>query len=541
MERPSAASGGASARIGALRSTARRVAGEDARAAVVLLVALTAIAAALRIVVATQDLFADELATYWIVSTRGLGDVVTTVDSTAEISPPLSFVLSWLAARVGFAPEVLRSPALIGGIASVPLVYLIGLRTLDRRAALLAATLTTFSPFMIYYGTEARGYGLMMALVLGSTLSLLLAADGGRRRWWAAYALCTCAAAYTHYTCVFVLGAQLLWVMRAYPRARRGAVVASGVAALGFLPWIPSLRADLDSPTTEILAALSPFNLETVWLSLQHWSLGYPYSSFSELTDLPGTFALILLAVSVAAGAHGLVAHGWLGGSRGRGGPRIPLVLILALATPVGEALVSLAGSDLFGTRNLAASWPYAALALAGLVISSKPPLRLPAVALAVIAFAIAGVKMLETRYERPNYDEVASFIEGGSAEVVVDAAARTPGPLTNFDVSLDPNLELFRLGISEQRGTPFTVFSEAAEPFVVARDAAAAAGGGPIVVVATGERDTIAGQANSEALVTAFARSLPPRYRLTSQRAFPGAFELKTLLFERRALATGG
>ena len=65
---------------------------------------------------------------------------------------------------------------------------------------------------MIYYSAEARGYGLMMFLLLGSTLSMLLAVDRGGRRWWIVYAVFTCATAYTHYTSVFVIATQFVWV-----------------------------------------------------------------------------------------------------------------------------------------------------------------------------------------------------------------------------------------------------------------------------------------------------------------------------------------
>ena len=93
----------------------------DSRLAPVLVVAaITLGAAVLRIVVAGQDLFADELSTYWIISTNDLVGVVDTVSTTAEISPPLSFVLAWLATRIELTPELLRLPALVGGIATVP-------------------------------------------------------------------------------------------------------------------------------------------------------------------------------------------------------------------------------------------------------------------------------------------------------------------------------------------------------------------------------------------------------------------------------------
>ncbi len=190
----------------------------------------------IRWVVAGQDLFADELATYWIVSTNNLSGVVDTVSTTAEISPPLGFMLSWLGSRISLDPEFVRLPALIAGIATIPLVYAVGARTVGRGAALTAATLTTLSPFMIFYSAEARGYGVMMALVLLSTLALLLACDRGGARWWALYAVCVALAAYTHYTSVFVLGGQFAWALWTQPQARKPLLISTAVAAARLHP-----------------------------------------------------------------------------------------------------------------------------------------------------------------------------------------------------------------------------------------------------------------------------------------------------------------
>ena len=112
-------------------------------------------------------------------------------------------------------------PSLIAGIASIPLVYAVGARTVGRRAGLLAAALTTLSPFMIFYSAEARGYGVLMALVLLSTFALLHAVvdDGGP--WWLALRRLGALAAYTHYTGVYFVAGQLAWALWAHPRARR--------------------------------------------------------------------------------------------------------------------------------------------------------------------------------------------------------------------------------------------------------------------------------------------------------------------------------
>ena len=75
---------------------------------------------------------------------------------------------------------------------------------------------------MIFYSAEARGYGILMALALLSTWSLLVAVDDGRRRWWVVYGLSVCLAAYTHYTAVFVLAAQFGWAFVGSSQRRAG-------------------------------------------------------------------------------------------------------------------------------------------------------------------------------------------------------------------------------------------------------------------------------------------------------------------------------
>ena len=210
------------------------------------LAGLVLVGTVLRIRVAGQELFADELATYWVATGHSVTGVVETVASTAEITPPLSFLLTWLTTRLGKTPELVRLPALVAGIATIPLVHLVGLRTVGRDAALLGAVLTTLSPFMIFYSAEARGYGVLMALVVLSTYALLRGLDDGGTGWWVLYGAATCAVAYTHYTGAFVLAAQVVWALWRHRERWRPLVVSTGVAALLFTPWLPSLRADLD-------------------------------------------------------------------------------------------------------------------------------------------------------------------------------------------------------------------------------------------------------------------------------------------------------
>ena len=492
--------------------------------------ALTAVGAAIRLVILPDSVFADELSTYWVLHGRGLSGVVSTVHTDAEITPPLYFILAWLTTKIASSIEMLRLPSFIAGVAAIPLTYLLGLRTVGRWPGIIAAALTALSPFMIFYSTEARGYELMIVLVLCSTLALLAGVEQGRSRWWLLYTVSSCAAVYTHYTAVFGLAAQLLWVLWAYPHARRAALLANLAAILLFLPWLSGLIADLQSPTTKILAALEPFSLGTVRTSLARWSFGAPFSII-DISSLPGVPALILMTAGVLAAAVGLA-----GTAPGRAQvralvrSRFTLVLALALAAPVGEALVSAVGSDVLGTRNLAVSWPGLALVAATLLVRAPQPYRLPSIALLLAAFTIAGVKMAQTGYQRPAVREATRLIDqqASPGDVVVDATRVTPGPLTAVDVYLSRPLRVVRAGVPQERDHPFGVFDPIVTARQAAKRAATVADGRRIFLVTATDR----GAVTPNPLGAAVAHYLPAEYRLVKAQGYPGLLPMATLVF---------
>lgn len=508
-------------RLGALRTSVGAVA------------ILTAVGLAVRVAVASQDLFADELSTYWIVSTNDLGGVISAVNSDAEITPPLSFVLAWLSTRIDLSAELLRLPSVIAGTLTIPAVFWLGVRTTGRTAGLIAAALTTLAPFMIYYSAEARGYAIMMAFVVLSTLALLAAVDG-RRTWaWALYALFSVAAVYTHYTSVFVLAAQLGWVLWAHPEARRPALLANAAAAAAYIPWLWGFKNDLESPTTDILSALQPFDVHSVRLSLEHWSVGYPYGTVVGLRELPGTPALVLLGLAVVVTVIALAVRGRDGRLRPGEWPldrRGTLVFLLALATPVGAALFSWVGSTtVFSTRNLAASWPGLALAGGTLVAAAAPRLRIAAAVLALACFAIGAAKLLEERYERPDYTDVANFIERTArpGDVVIDeSAVLSPGPLSHLDTVLDPPGPVVRSRAPQEHDHPFNVFDKFVTPDAAARRAVALARGRRIFLV-------------TDALGARIERPLRP-YRLEETRLYRGLLRLVVRVYRGPASRPG-
>src|SRR6478735_8048568 len=213
---------------------------------------------------------------------------------------PLYFIFAWGFGKLGSAPDLIKLPSLIAGVASIPLIFLVGRKAVGRAAGLIAATVMALMPFMIFYSGDGRTYALAVALLLGSTLAMLCAAESGRTRTWVIYGLLTVLAMYTHYTAAFVLAAQLIWLLWAHPDARKPALLANVGAIVLFIPWIPSMLADLDSPTVDVLSALQGDGFAIKRLATEAWAFGYP---FTQPTYIPGHFWTIAITLGVAIAA----------------------------------------------------------------------------------------------------------------------------------------------------------------------------------------------------------------------------------------------
>ncbi len=141
---------------------------------------------------------------------------------------------------------------------------MLGARTVGKRAGAVAAALVALSPFMIYYSTEARGYQVMIALLVASTLACCGQSRAGGVGWWIAYGAFSCAAMYTHYTVAFVLAGQALWALWSHPPARRGVLLANLGAALAYLPWISGFDRRFQLADDGHALGLQPFTLDEV-------------------------------------------------------------------------------------------------------------------------------------------------------------------------------------------------------------------------------------------------------------------------------------
>src|SRR5205085_7953791 len=106
-----------------------------------------------------------------------------------DASPPLFYLLTSLAVRLGPGEAELRLVAALASIGLVWVTYRLARLVADRPTATLAAAFTALSPYQLMYAQEARPYTLV---ALWMTLSLYLFARAvllGQSRAWLPFVL----------------------------------------------------------------------------------------------------------------------------------------------------------------------------------------------------------------------------------------------------------------------------------------------------------------------------------------------------------------
>ncbi|MEA2407291.1 MAG: mannosyltransferase [Thermoleophilaceae bacterium] len=153
-----------------------------------------------------------------------------------EANGMLYSLVLWPLVRISESEAMLRAPAALAGIASVPALWWAGRTLVNERVGLVAAALLAVSPTAIWYSQLARPFAFV---ILFSILSfpLLVAAlerDGGWR--WAAYVAVMVGAAYSNtFACLVLLPAHLL-LARGHAGGVRRWVRSLFVLAITLLP-----------------------------------------------------------------------------------------------------------------------------------------------------------------------------------------------------------------------------------------------------------------------------------------------------------------
>ena len=368
------------------------------------LAAISLAGAVPRLIASAESLAWDELYLYAWVHDRGLWPMLKTV-AAKEKTPPLGFVLAWLADQVATVPQAVRIPELIAGIATIPLIGMLGRRAFGPAAGIAAALLAAASPMLVFYSVEARSYSLTAALALGSTLFLLKAVDSGSRKAAVGYALTAAAALLSHYTAAGVLVAQAVAAFALWPNRRRLIVAAQLGPFLALLAWLPGLVDQLRISSDELgrIASVAPLTASNLGSIIGRNLLGHP---LTELDRVPGTLGtwLVVAGSVIALFAAAVRLSKWVL-EVGRPKPQASTVLLVAVAA--GAPLLAVGVSlqphqSMMFARNLMASLP-AALVLAAALLARPPRALAVASTVLVVAGLVLGTRIELTSAQRPD------------------------------------------------------------------------------------------------------------------------------------------
>ena len=233
-----------------------------------------------------------------------------------------------------FSLTAVRLPAFLAGIASLAAVWW-GLNVFGFiRAAPVAALLLALHPYHADYTLRARGYSLVILLVVVAAACLMRALNSGRWRWWWGFGFSLMGMLYAYAGAIYTaiaLGMVALWAVLSLLRnaERRAAGIAqltrlavTGMVAGGaylqlIAPSIPQVRAHLGQTFEKI-----PLHAEWFILAYEKYFAGVRFlraqvpgaeekSPFEFLwdnviTDNPG-LAVMALLVLPALAIFGLV------------------------------------------------------------------------------------------------------------------------------------------------------------------------------------------------------------------------------------------
>jgi hypothetical protein len=200
------------------------------------LMALTVLAAGLRVIEVNKGLWLDEIYSLVITVRRPLAEIVTVFPGDNQ--HPLYSILARLSV-LAFGEHVwsLRLPAVVFGAASIPVMYLLGVSVSTRTEALISAALLAVSYHHVWFSQNARGYTALAFWALSSTLFLLRGMRTGRRGPYAAYAVAASLGIYTHLTMMFLVASHLFICA--------GAALVDWKRGLGLAKWRLALQAFL--------------------------------------------------------------------------------------------------------------------------------------------------------------------------------------------------------------------------------------------------------------------------------------------------------
>ncbi len=322
-----------------------------------------------------------------------------------------------------------RVLSLVFFVLIIPATYLLGRYAYHSRSiGLFGAFLVATSPFMNWYGSEARMYTMLAFFTIINQLFFLKIFRKGQPSAWLGYGLTAILGMYTHYFFTFVLLTQVLFYVykrrEFYDHGRRSFrnfLTTGMVVAAAFLPWvIYVLRLGFASNTRPNLSPPTSIDLFNT----------YSQFIFGFQVDYLNTIIVSLWPAVVLLAFFAL--------QKNRKTTPETIFLVLAAVVPVvGAFFLSLAIQPFYLSRYLIVSLPPLLLFI-GWTFSSYPPQLARALKAALVVGVVAAFAVQVISPDTPvkeDYAAATSYLAANadSQDVIVVSAPFTIYPIEYY------------------------------------------------------------------------------------------------------------
>lgn len=211
-----------------------------------------------------------------------------------DFHPPGFFALAKVSSLVVDELIAGRVVSVGAAVLTLPVFWMLATHLLDATSGLVATALLAVAPLFVMYSRVARGYALVMLLVLVTWLALVRYRQTGDDRWAALYGIAVCLAMYADYAAIYALIPQavvLAVVIRERRRQSLALVIAITVAVIAYAPWLilefpETVRSSTDY--TRRLTYLAA-NWDRFWDGLRGLVLGADVRDLDTRLQMPWT------------------------------------------------------------------------------------------------------------------------------------------------------------------------------------------------------------------------------------------------------------
>ena len=203
---------------------------------------LTGVAFLLRVVtLSSQSLWRDEVDAIRF-SSWPLQALIDGLFQTGHNGPLYFLLLRPWRELMGNSEFALRYPSAVFGTLVIPLGYIL-VRQLGfgRRSGVLLGLLLATSPYLIWYGQEAKMYAILLAIVTLAMLAYLRALTGRGIKWWIVFVISTSLSFYLHILSPLMLGGYGVITLLRLDHLRRhwlGWLISMACLTLPYLPLV---------------------------------------------------------------------------------------------------------------------------------------------------------------------------------------------------------------------------------------------------------------------------------------------------------------